>query len=320
MFLRVGVLFAFAQALSGQAVVGIVCEGGSASAGTDYRMAAPGPVPPMGIRVSALEAAAWFTATANLQILPLPAGAFARVDASATATQELGTVTARGDLSVLITFRSEQPLAGMVTIAADGTQAGLVPSAIYSLDVGADGSQEFSSPKSHGGAVQGFTIPAVLGPNPLKLRIWMMAGVSVPVPLPSAQSWIQVGATFSTTPASWFTSIGEPCGAMLTGHAIRTENTEFRLQASGAPVTPDGYFVFGPTPIRLSIPPTDCLLRTDIAVAIRVPVILGGTADLKVTTPSTIKGLARGQFLALTIDTQNVARWWTSNLLEIIVP
>jgi len=320
MILRFGSLFLLAQIASAQVVTTVTCEGGSATAGLDYKSAPSGPVPPSGIRVTAFESGSWYTALANLQLSALAAGATATVDASANATMSVGTISASSGVTLLLTFSSAQPTAGSVTIGASGTQAGIVPSAAYSVDLGADGSYEFTSPTGWLGQVQGFTIPVVLGAVPLKVRLNLWSSVSVPLPVSSASAYVQVVATFASSPASWFAVEGAPCGAALASQVVRTASTEFRFQAAGAPVTPHGFFVFGATPLQVVVPPTNCKLLTDILIPVQIPVLADGSAALKFAIPNTVTGTVRAQFLAGTIDAQNVERWWTSNLIQIVVP
>lgn len=305
-----------AAALPAQVVVETWCIGGSAQAGNDYRSLPAGRLT-TGVSVRASDAANGCSAAADLAATPLGAGAVFQTSARLTTNSLCQYWTAGTSGNFVVTFAAPVPTAGVVTVTAQGTPGLLFPTASYTLDIGDDGTIELRSPGASG-QQQGVSFSTVLGPKPLRVRLALATSLSI-LPGTSASTDLSVAIGFSGT-GGWWTSVGTPCGAGLAGYVVRTTSTLFRLEATQAPVTPHGFFAFGVSEVHLVVPPTLCVLRTDLLLALPVPVQPDGTATLVFALPNSIQGVVRTQFLAGNVDGQNVERWWLSNAIRMALP
>jgi hypothetical protein len=300
--------------LSAQVSYQVSCVSGTATAGLDHQSMPTGPVG-AGRSIRASDRIGNCSADASLSVR----GLFFDASSSAVADSVCYSYHARSAGSFVVEFVSPQPVACVVSLVLLGSIGNFSTSRGSSVDIGADGSTEFSwsSLSSQG---ESWSFQAVVGPQPLRVGIHVWASSSAQAGWPAANASLTAVLGITTGGTGWLATSGARCGAGLGAYVARTATTKFGFAVDGAPVTPHAFLVVGLRDAQLPIPPTMCVLRTDILVPLSVTVQPDGSGIASFTLPNSVRGLIRAQFLAATVDAQNLDHWWTSNAIQIALP
>ena len=205
-----------------------------------------------------------------------------------------GASALAGANDVVVTLKSPKPVAGRLILTIQ-ILSGKNSSASGLVDVGNDG-----SPEIRGGQK---TLDAVVGPKglPVLLRGFGSATGTDVSNFVAAVLFVPTGGRFGV--------IGKPCGgpvfeAFYTGSLLQ-------FQTSKAPAGPYALFAIGVKNWQVAIPPMNCILHTDILVAVGVPVT-GGESLLKIPVTTPVRGTFRMQYLI-----SSGGAWRTSNALSL---
>jgi hypothetical protein len=186
----------------------------------------------------------------------------------------------------------------------------------YGVDLGADGSEELAG--TNQSAAEHFVeIPVTLGPEPM--RIQLRAYCRVDALNGAGSNYVVYAVRFQAAPGR-IEPVGVACGPRLEA-MLRNDTTGARLTLAigAAPATPHTFLVFGTQPEQIVIPPTNCMLLQDLAVAVPIGVT-GGGAVLDVPLPFPLPPAdLRTQFLAGVVQDQ-VAYWYSSEGLRLRMP
>ena len=195
--------------------------------------------------------------------------------ASAVSTGQVGPCTGgsvdAGSHSIRVSLTSTQPLAGSLLISATCFRySSWGGGADFRVDVGDDRSVELQGDAGFPPTLTAFLeMPVTLDSIPLHILIGQHA--YNPDPFGSARAGVDVNVDFRPGPGR-VGLIGAPCGAMLIGRLIENRGYRLELAVQGAPATPHTFLCVGSQDLNLVLPPTQCLLRTDLAAAL--PVVL----------------------------------------------
>ena len=222
-----------------------------------------------------------------------------------------------GSHAVLFRFYAPQATPGTLVISTSQPKPGL---SSYSVDVGNDGSTELASA---GGSTPGalmvpITVPAFAPPlTSFDVRVDSAANNGV-----SSGADMIVNVQF--VPGVLFPAYGTGCRIWngstfsLAGHYLpASSGGTLKLQAwNGVITSTDPFMIFGLNRLSLAVPPTGCLLLTDIVAAIPVPSSSGRTS-FDVPVPA---GLSGAQFLVQCIHASPLAAWYTTNGIDVTLP
>lgn len=250
-------------------------------------------------------------ASARVSVVPGTSVQFANI---AYSTAQFGCVSDEaecGTHSIRVHFSANQPTSGTLRVTMTHAQSlggfWIRATANGSVNVGADGIGV-----STGANPQTFERSVTLGPTPLPVLISAYA--------------LGFGTSASTNITVSFVGDGrvrpdgQPCGPTLIGTVLSDPLASLlSFHVRNAAVVPNAFLVLGVQPLGLSIPPTGCLLRTDIVLPIWVPIGWDGRATLGYMLSPQFALSCHAQFLVAT-DVAGVTHWHTSERLTVRLP
>ena len=127
---------------------------------------------------------------------------------------------------------------------------------------------------------------------------------------------LAMGDYFHVLPGASVSNYGTSCGGPALNGVVAQNGTRLDLQVSGAPVTPFGFLTLGATQLAVPLPPTQCLLRTDLLALLLLPVDNAGQGAMSLPIPAGQSLRAQLQFLAGVLQGPDLL-WSTSNGLTL---
>ena len=177
------------------------------------------------------------------------------------------------------------------------------------VDIGDD-----HSPDVHAGPnARTFEETVTLGATPLPVL------VAVQNSAVAGSATMNVSVRFLPT-GSRLARSGPACGPTLAGSLLTdVSSSALTLGVRNSSVSPDAFLVLGLSQVVVPIPPTGCVLRTDIVAPVWVPISANGTASLRWTFGPQFAVTCYAQYIVAT-DIAGVSHWHTSELLAIRFP
>ncbi|MEZ5962979.1 MAG: hypothetical protein R3F56_03940 [Planctomycetota bacterium] len=224
------------------------------------------------------------TASAMAQVLfsGTSAGATAAFTNSARSDEQFfcsGGPANAGQHAVIVALSSPIPVAGYIRVTATPSRqasAFSYAAASYGVDVGVDGSFELrggTNPLQPTTSPDFVELPVVLGSTPLHIRLEAAAEVAQPFGPVSAS--MRLDLAFVAGAGRW-TEFGSPCGAHLESRLWKQGNSAgLSFGLTSTTPTPHAFLVAGTQDLAVPVPPTGCVLRTDLLVFVPVDLANG---------------------------------------------